>query len=77
MAKVKVCDGCNKPIDKVVAKLFYSEIKEANGTRSHHSKYTMHADLGECCAPRFRAAIRWQKRQGRNGTGSSVAQKVA
>ena len=80
MAKVKVCDGCGKPIKEVVAKMFYSDMNDEKMKPSHHSHYTMHADLGICCAPRFKTAVRWQKRKPKgsnsNGTGSSVAQKV-
>jgi hypothetical protein len=64
MATSSTCDVCQKPCERVVAKLFLAPVGE--NTRKTHADYTAHADVGECCAPKLisgATAIKWQKRK--------------
>lgn len=65
MASVKVCDNCAKPItptNRLVAKLYLTPVVEGR-TRSQHSNYTGHMDVGACCADKIVRGLRWQRRK--------------
>lgn len=59
MARVQMCDVCGKPTERVVVKL-YKAPKE--NSRSDHSRYKAHADVGACCVTKINE-IQWQERQ--------------
>lgn len=58
---LSTCDNCGKPTNRVVMKLYLSPVN--GSTRANHSKYTGHADIGECCAAKVTSQFKWQKRQ--------------
>jgi len=65
MATVRTCDHCSKRITKenpVIAKLFSAPVITGK-TRSTHSNYTAHMDIGQCCAEWLVKLGMWQKRQ--------------
>jgi len=54
------CDICRKPTDHIVGKLHFIPV---NGlSRSAHSNYTHHADVGECCKERLLSGFQFRKR---------------
>lgn len=54
------CDICGKPTTRIIGKLHFIPI---NGlSRSAHSNYTHHADVGECCKDRLLHGFRFRKR---------------
>lgn len=58
------CDVCGKPCERVAFKLFLAPV--GDNTRSTHSDYTAHADVGECCVAGLingEGKIKWQKRK--------------
>lgn len=69
MGSIRRCDVCGNPIDQVVAKIFLAPVKSGN-TRSTHSDYTRHADVGECCVKSI-ANIKWQSRKTNKQRGNS------
>ena len=67
MATTKTCDGCGKPITEdnpIVLKLFSAPVKKGE-TRSTHSYYNRHMDIGQCCVVKVNGLGKWQKRQTR------------
>lgn len=62
MARVLICDVCEKRTDKIATKLYLAPVTEGNG-RATHSNYTAHLDVGTCCADRIVRLGKWRKRQ--------------
>jgi hypothetical protein len=58
------CDVCKKPTERIVGKLHFIPV---NGlSRSAHSNYTHHADVGECCKERLLHGFAFRKRMTRS-----------
>lgn len=57
MAKVLTCDCCGKPTDQIIIKMF----KAPKHSKTDHSHYTHHADVGICCINTMNK-INWQPR---------------
>ena len=54
------CDICKKETTRIVGKLHFIPI---NGlSRSAHSNYTHHADVGECCKAKLLTGFSFRKR---------------
>jgi hypothetical protein len=57
------CDICRKETTRIVGKLHFIPI---NGlSRSAHSNYTHHADVGECCKSKLLNGFSFRKRMTR------------
>lgn len=54
------CDVCGKECDEIVGKLYFSPVRR--GQTYHHSKYTHHADVGNCCQARLLGGFKWAER---------------
>ena len=62
MARSLSCDICQRPCERIVAKLH--RIPAGNGPISH-SNYSHHADVGECCDERVLELFRFSPRMTR------------
>lgn len=56
-----VCDVCGKPTKEIVGKLTFIPVIPGI-TRSAHSNYSHHADVGSCCKDKLMKGIRFRKR---------------
>jgi hypothetical protein len=57
------CDICRQETTRIIGKLHFIPI---NGlSRSAHSNYTHHADVGECCKDRLLKGFSFRKRMSR------------
>jgi hypothetical protein len=55
------CDVCGKATEQIVAKLTFIPMIPGV-TRSAHSNYSHHADVGSCCREKVLKAIHFRKR---------------
>jgi hypothetical protein len=55
------CDVCGKPTTQIVGKLTFIPMIPGI-SRSAHSNYSDHADVGICCREKVFKAIRFRKR---------------
>lgn len=62
MARTEICDVCGQPTDNIAGKLFYAPMTRANGAKSFHNNYQLHADVGICCEKVLKSKIKWRKR---------------
>lgn len=70
MASVRTCDSCGKQItndNPLIAKEFIAPIVDGK-TRTTHSHYTGHMDIGKCCARELGRP--WRKRVTRKAKAS-------
>jgi hypothetical protein len=56
-----ICDICRKPTKKIVGKLHFIPMIPGV-SRSAHSNYTHHADVGECCQSKLFKAFNFSQR---------------
>ena len=64
---IKKCDKCGMDItdaNPIVSKLFIAPVLPGK-TRSTHSHYTGHMDIGKCCFSAVAKVGRWQQRKTR------------
>lgn len=73
MARVKTCDVCGKPIDRVALKLF--KVSRLN-PKVKKEDYSHHADVGECCVMKINQ-INWVPRRTYKKTEKPVEQNAA
>lgn len=67
MATRRECDLCERRISEdnpIVAKLFFSPVKTEGNGGGNSNDYTLHADVGQCCATKVNQ-WKWQKRETR------------
>ena len=63
MAKgAPICDVCGKQCKEVKAKLYLSPVRPGE-TQFTASRYTGHADVGECCVEKVAGFAKWQRRR--------------
>jgi hypothetical protein len=62
MANVKYCDICKQQCEKIVGKLFYGPSLKSAPSKSIHSNYTHHCDVGDCCAPKLLRSFNFRQR---------------
>lgn len=55
------CDVCGKPTEEIVGKLTFIPMIPGI-SRSAHSNYSDHADVGSCCRVKLFRAISFRKR---------------
>lgn len=55
------CDICHKPTEAIVAKLHFIP-RMPGASRSIHSNYTHHADVGLCCKERLLRGFNFRER---------------
>jgi hypothetical protein len=58
---IKRCDVCGKPTERIVAKIQFIPMIPGV-SRSVHSNYTHHADVGVCCEAKLLRGFKWRKR---------------
>jgi hypothetical protein len=59
--ETKYCDVCGKPTKQIVGKLTFIPMIPGV-SRSAHSNYSHHADVGSCCREKVLDGIRFRKR---------------
>jgi hypothetical protein len=63
MARSLVCDICRKPTKRIVGKLFFAPISRGQSKKSAHNNYSLHLDVGACCAEKLEKGFSWTKRR--------------
>lgn len=56
-----ICDCCGNPTEQIVGKLIFVPMIPGV-SRSAHSNYSHHADIGVCCKNQVLQGIRFRKR---------------
>lgn len=76
MAKLNLCDVCQKPA-VIRAKLFMTDLEKSPQVRSnaHHANYHFHLDVGECCYDRVLKVFNWRARMTRKEYAESRKRK--